>query len=203
MSESIFIRNTELVFSKEPVENAALLIIEKETSIQEICSYFWNKESQVLERRWIQADSPEEARVRWQKGLEFRRAAGGFVRNEQHEALLINRFGHWDLPKGHLKKKESPEAGAVREVEEECSITRPEVVVHLPKSYHVYAQKKHFVLKETTWFLMDYEGTETPKPQLEEHISDARWVPAHAIEDLMGETYASLVPVLTAGLAYL
>jgi hypothetical protein len=53
--------------------------------------------------------------------FEYREAAGGFVRNSNDESLFIYRFDKWDLPKGHLEIDETPEKGAVREVEENYS----------------------------------------------------------------------------------
>src|SRR5262245_43144571 len=50
-------------------------------------------------------------------------AAGGIVQNDKKELLFIHRLGKWDLPKGKIEKKESPETCAVREVEEETGVT--------------------------------------------------------------------------------
>src|SRR5438552_3294293 len=50
-------------------------------------------------------------------------AAGGVVQNEQQDLLFIFRLQKWDLPKGKIEPKETPEMAAVREVEEETGIT--------------------------------------------------------------------------------
>src|SRR5438034_5163464 len=46
-------------------------------------------------------------------------AAGGIVKNENAEVLMIFRRGRWDFPKGKLDRGEKLEDCAVREVEEE------------------------------------------------------------------------------------
>src|SRR5690606_28134115 len=60
-------------------------------------------------------------------------AAGGLVVKDG-KILMIYRLGVWDLPKGKLNKREEVEAGALREVEEECNI-QVEVVEKLPKTW--------------------------------------------------------------------
>ena len=46
-------------------------------------------------------------------------AAGGLVRNDNDEILLIHRRGKWDLPKGKLDEGETPEtlAGKIHALE--------------------------------------------------------------------------------------
>jgi hypothetical protein len=46
-------------------------------------------------------------------------ASGGIVFNQKNEILLIKRLGKWDLPKGKIKKSETLEECAIREIEEE------------------------------------------------------------------------------------
>ncbi len=124
-------------------------------------------------------------------------AAGGLVQNMAGELLFIKRLGFWDLPKGKLEKKETPENAAVREVEEECGLSGIEIVQPLNSTYHIYRSPFHkepnnLVLKETKWFLMNYSGTEVPQPQLEEDIEEVRWVAPNELESVMANTYESL-----------
>ena len=49
-------------------------------------------------------------------------AAGGWVKNEKGELLIIERNGKLDMPKGKLEFHEKIEDCAVREVEEECNV---------------------------------------------------------------------------------
>ena len=72
-------------------------------------------------------------------------AAGGAVINNER-ILLIKRFGYTDLPKGHIEHGENTEECAIREVEEECSITDVVVEKHLCDTYHIYLRSGHWHL---------------------------------------------------------
>ena len=116
-------------------------------------------------------------------------AAGGLVRNEQGDFLLIHRRGKWDLPKGKLAENESYEAAALREVEEECGIRKTEIIRPLLSTYHTYAYKDDLALKRTTWFEMLYTGSEAPKPQTSEDIKEVKWVSPEQVESYLEENY--------------
>jgi 8-oxo-dGTP pyrophosphatase MutT (NUDIX family) len=103
-------------------------------------------------------------------------AAGGFVINQLGEALFIFRRGHWDLPKGKLDAGETPRDAAIREVAEECGIEPPSIEAPLGMSYHIYKENDQLILKPTHWFLMRSTDTAEPQPQIEEDITEARWV---------------------------
>ncbi|WP_319592066.1 NUDIX domain-containing protein [uncultured Draconibacterium sp.] len=123
-------------------------------------------------------------------------AAGGVVKRDG-KLLFIFRNGKWDLPKGKIDKGESNETAALREVEEECGITNHFIVKTLPSTYHIYKSpyKKTFgqwVFKETFWFEMDYSGTETPVPQLEEGITNVRWFQPSELDVVLKNTYENL-----------
>ena len=55
------------------------------------------------------------------KDHNFIEAAGGLVQSNQ-KFLFIKRQDVWDIPKGKLEKNEEVEAGALREIEEECGV---------------------------------------------------------------------------------
>lgn len=121
------------------------------------------------------------------------KAAGGIVINHEQQLLGIFRLGVWDLPKGKLKKKESPEDGAIREVEEETGLSSLEIMKPLPSTFHIYTSRKgNAILKETYWFEMYYEGNETPVPQLEEDITEVKWFSKDDLHEVIESTYASL-----------
>ena len=102
-------------------------------------------------------------------------AAGGVVRNQEGEVLLIFKRDHWDLPKGKLDKGESREEAAVREVMEETGLSSVELGEYLGITYHTYRDaKKRRVLKYTYWYRMTAEK-EALEPQAEEGIEHAEW----------------------------
>lgn len=128
-------------------------------------------------------------------------AAGGLVRNSEGFFLFIRRLGVWDLPKGKIEKKETPERAAIREVEEECGISGLQIVRPLDSTWHIYRSPwikapENLVLKETKWFLMNYAGDEIPVPEVEEDIEEVRWFAPSDIEWVMEHTYSSLADLI-------
>lgn len=113
-----------------------------------------------------------------QESITFRiiRAAGGLVFNEKGEALFIFRKGKWDLPKGKLDENEPLEACAVREVEEETGLKNVLLKEFLITTYHTYTENGQQILKESHWYRMEVKGKQELKPQIEEEITEIRWV---------------------------
>lgn len=103
-------------------------------------------------------------------------AAGGVVYNKNKEILFIKRLGKWDLPKGKIEKGESLEQAALREVEEETSLTELILEEFINNTFHIYTERNgERVLKTTYWFRMTYLGEKPAKPQIEEGITDVSW----------------------------
>ncbi len=100
-------------------------------------------------------------------------AAGGLVMNEKKEFLFIYRGNKWDLPKGRIEEGESIKEAALREVNEECGVSKLVLKKFLLKTYHIFFQKNQLILKETHWFLMNTTMKGKLTPQLEEGISIA------------------------------
>jgi ADP-ribose pyrophosphatase YjhB (NUDIX family) len=124
-------------------------------------------------------------------------AAGGLVRNQKNEYLLIFRRGKWDLPKGKLDADESFMEAAVREVQEECGISDISITRQLLSTYHTYPFQDGLALKKTSWFEMMYRGSETPVPQTEEDIQEVRWVTEEQLASYLPDSYATVVDVFT------
>ncbi|MGG9971870.1 NUDIX hydrolase [Ferruginibacter sp. SUN002] len=123
-------------------------------------------------------------------------AAGGIVENEDNKLLFIYRLKKWDLPKGKVEEGEKIEECAVREVEEETGVTNITLKKKLGETYHTYnAYGKHF-LKTTHWYYMTCPTKQSIKPQVEEDISEIKWVSANAIDEPMKNTYPSIKDVL-------
>ena len=123
-------------------------------------------------------------------------AAGGLVWNKAGKILVIKRLGKWDLPKGKKNKEESTELCALREVSEECGIKEPELKNLLGITYHIYFLKSKLVLKETTWFKMLYSGNDQLIPQIEEDITEVRWLNPDEISVITKNTYPSITNIL-------
>jgi 8-oxo-dGTP pyrophosphatase MutT (NUDIX family) len=130
--------------------------------------------------------------------FNYVQAAGGLVFNEKNEFLVIHRNGKWDLPKGHLKKGERPEYGAMREVEEECGIGNLSITKPLSNTFHMY-ERNGLVLKKTFWYVMksNYSGDLTP--QLEEGIDKVEWKLKADIPILRKKSYPIINALLKKG----
>lgn len=131
------------------------------------------------------------------KSIKLIEAAGGLVRNERKECLVIFRNGVWDLPKGKIEEGEKTRKAAVREVEEECGIRVKKVGRKICKTYHVYQQRnQELALKKTHWYRMKAEGQDKLKPQKEEGITKACWFTKEKLSVLTQNTYPSITDVL-------
>ena len=140
---------TPLIHSKY---SDSSIIIKALKSKKTKCIYYYNSNSEKLMKH-LQKHFPEVE------------AAGGMVKNDNNQYLLIYRNGKWDLPKGHLEKKEMIVDGAVREVSEETGVLNLISKSILPTTYHIYKKNSQYRLKKTYWFLMtsSYEGKLEPQ----------------------------------------
>jgi len=127
-------------------------------------------------------------------------AAGGVViRN--NELLFIFRNEKWDLPKGKIDSVETAEQAALREVAEECGISGHQITKKLPSTFHIYQSpyKQTFgqwILKETHWFEMSYDGIEDGMPQDTENITEIRWFEINELDEVLTNTYESLKQII-------
>ena len=119
-------------------------------------------------------------------------AAGGLVFNEKNETLWIYRHDTWDLPKGKVEKNENLDEAAIREVKEECGVTRLRIVCPIEKTYHVYEHKGKHVLKITHWYKMYTDSNQKLKPQLEEHITQVVWMNTVKMRKALENTYDNI-----------
>ena len=123
-------------------------------------------------------------------------AGGGLVTNEFNEILFIFRRGHWDLPKGKLEKYETKKDAALREVEEETGIRNLVLGKKICITNHVYKNKsgkRH--IKKSYWYHMT-----APKmdliPQIEEDITEAKWMTMESFNSRERLVYSSIIKVL-------
>jgi len=130
-------------------------------------------------------------------------AAGGLVKNGNN-ILLIHRRGFWDLPKGKHEKGEGICETAVREVREECGLSKLKISgpVRIPPfghqyTFHTYVLKKKYILKRTWWFYME-TNEQILIPQQKEDIDQAVWVNKSEIDSYQSKVYASIREVLSA-----
>jgi 8-oxo-(d)GTP phosphatase len=118
------------------------------------------------------------------------KAAGGIV-SKKDKILMIFRFGKWDFPKGKFDKGESPEACALREVEEECAV-KVKLGEPISNTWHTYTQNRKSILKKTYWFSMHLVNDAAMKPQEEEGIEDIRWFSEADAKTALINSYPSM-----------
>lgn len=127
-------------------------------------------------------------------------AAGGVVLRK-NKILFIFRNGKWDLPKGKIEPGEKAAIAAVREVEEECGISGHKIVKQLPSTFHIYQSpyKKsegEWIFKETFWFEMKYTGSDSGTPQIDEGITEVRWLNRNELDTVLANTYENLKQII-------
>ncbi|MEM6263303.1 MAG: NUDIX domain-containing protein [Bacteroidota bacterium] len=103
-------------------------------------------------------------------------AAGGMVQDEAGNFLMIKSRDRWSLPKGRVEWREEVEDAAVREVEEETGIDDLEILQKLPSTYHTFPRGRKWILKTTHWYRMKSSSNTEPTPQLEEGITEVKWM---------------------------
>ena len=143
----------------------------------------------------------EKLKKEFFKKFTLVQAAGGLVKNEKDETLLIHRRGKWDLPKGKLDKGESLEECAIREVEEETGLKKIKLIAPLLITYHTYHEGTKFVLKESHWYMMKTKSDQRLIPQTEEDIHEIKWIGDKELKPYLKNTFPSIADVLLAGLA--
>ena len=122
---------------------------------------------------------------------DFIIAAGGLVVNELDQLLVIHRNGMWDLPKGKVEPGEAITDAAVREVEEETGLQNIELKDLIVKTYHTYTMNGKTVLKETHWYDM-LAPKQALRPQQEENITEAKWLPKADLPEILKHTYDNI-----------
>ena len=128
--------------------------------------------------------------------LKVIKAAGGIVSNEENNYLFIFRKGKWDLPKGKIDTGEKTKVAAIREVEEECGIKVTSAGKKACKTYHIYEMGGKVILKKTTWYKMTAENQPDLVPQIEEDITEARWIAKSNFNIVLENTYPLIEEVM-------
>lgn len=96
--------------------------------------------------------------------MRVERSAGGVVFRPEGETpsilMVLDRFGRWSFPKGHVEPGESDEEAALREIEEETGVSG-RVVGDLAVTRHRFlAADREEVEKEVHYFLVEATGGE-------------------------------------------
>lgn len=128
-------------------------------------------------------------------------AAGGIV-NNNNKILMIYRRNIWDLPKGKVDKSETIKNAAIREVKEECGLSKLKIIRKLPPTFHIYKSDNEKILKKTHWFEMICDKDSKLNPQLSENITDIKWMSKNEITKIKNKMYYSLIDLLEKYFVY-
>ena len=183
----VFINDSVLVFTDNPSAQS-----QKFTGKEQLEQLIAQLEDGSLQEVILQTENLEAAFEIFADSYTLIEAAGGLVFNAKVELLMIHRLGKWDLPKGKIEPREEIKTAAVREVEEECGISAPQIKRRLPNTYHTYRLKGKPILKRTYWFEMFYQGNESLIPQEEEDITTTKWCAALEVEQNLENTYGNI-----------
>ena len=123
-------------------------------------------------------------------------AGGGIVRNDENKILFQFRRGKWDLPKGKLEQGEKIEDCAVREVEEETGLHDIQLGELVGVTNHFYKEKGKEMEKETHWFAMKVSGSQELVPQLEEDITELRWVAQNELKNYLQNSFKNIEEIV-------
>ncbi len=130
-------------------------------------------------------------------------AAGGLVENNNGEVLMIYRKNKWDLPKGKIELHEEKIKAAEREVKEETGINNfaVETLINFyvwkqEFTTHAYWESQKRILKNTYWFKMKSADDAPFIPQLEEGITEVKWIKQNQVSELLKNSFASVADVM-------
>jgi 8-oxo-dGTP pyrophosphatase MutT (NUDIX family) len=140
----------------------------------------------------------EQLKKAFFKKFTLIQAAGGLVKNNEDNMLMIFRRGKWDLPKGKLDKGEKIEDCAIREVEEETGLKNVKLNSPLLVTYHTYHEGTKFILKESHWFSMTIRGEQKLIPQTTEDISDIKWIGPGDINSYLPKSFPLISDIVEA-----
>lgn len=187
----VFVNEKKLSFTQKPDQVEKKIPFEGISSLEIALDLLENTSTPEIN---VYSDRLEEMWEKFSGMFRIIEAAGGIVCNKYRKILFIKRLGKWDLPKGKIEKGESLEEAALREVEEETGLKNMEIQQFLNTTYHIYTERNgEKILKTTHWFLMDYHGNETPKPQIEEGISKVEWKDQQEIDKtVIGNTFRNI-----------
>ena len=189
------------------LNNRVVVLTDKNIISQAVNNVFENRKTLSKQLKWFEESDDERMYITHSdlnelfghvaRCFKYIEAAGGLVTLSDGRILLIERLGKWDLPKGKAEKGEPLQETALREVVEECGLkTAPKITGELTHTFHTYHRDGRHILKHTAWYTMRYDGDENLRPQFDEDITQAVWMPQDRLNFVLQNTYESIKRVL-------
>ncbi|MFH0927383.1 MAG: NUDIX domain-containing protein [Candidatus Micrarchaeota archaeon] len=119
------------------------------------------------------------------------------VGKNRYFLLMHYKAGHWDFPKGHVERGETCAQTAMRELEEETSINRIEIVPGFGYEYaYEFGKEGGKKTKKVTFMLA---RTSQIKTRISHEHVGARWVPyKRAVKMLTFENAKKMIEAANA-----
>jgi len=128
--------------------------------------------------------------------------AGGVVycrdKDDYKFVLILDAYGKWTLPKGHIEKEESQEQAAVREIKEETGLKDVQIGEKIGETdYEVHQPQKPAFFKRIYFYLMETDF-QPLTPQEGEEVQDVCW--ATREEALSKISYENVIKIFQIAL---
>ncbi len=195
----IFIKDKPLILSdnkEEYKEVESSIFLSSDTKEELLFGIDALQNQEKVESLFVYSENLQLLWEKFREDYNFIECAGGIVKNNHGETLLIFRNEIWDLPKGKIESGEDVEAAALREVQEECGLNDLEITGSAGETFHTYSEGETNFLKRTSWFNMEYTGDDEPIPQTSEGISKIQWFSDEEMDKPSEHMYSSLKDLL-------
>ena len=133
-------------------------------------------------------------------GLVFKRGKRGIS-----FAMMVDSYGKWTFPKGHVEAGESIAEAAARETLEELGLDEIRLVESLGKVdiwfLDRFVKKGKLIHKDIHYFLFE-TAIQTPlSPQYAERVQQVAWVPEAKV--LQRSFYTDMIPIIERALSFI
>lgn len=190
----VFINDTPIILTNRRIEDAHHeVFLLKEVDINYLIE---RVQKNNLKKACLYHKNEKKLIKNLKKKIDYMKAAGGLVVNQEGKFLFIYRNGKWDLPKGRKEKGETVEVAAMREIEEETGVNSLQIDRFLDKTYHIFKRNGSYKLKITHWFLMHTDFKGKTNPETKEGIEQAVWLTADEAREKLSKSYANIASLL-------
>jgi 8-oxo-dGTP pyrophosphatase MutT (NUDIX family) len=202
-SYKVFIEDKPLLITEKLIDSNSLevrTLLASESSKNEIQTVCNRLKTDEFDKAIIISKSAKKTFKLFKECYNLAEAAGGLVIDSEKRYLIMFRNGKWDLPKGKIESGETIKKAAKREVKEECGLKKLKILSPLITTYHTYERKGKSYLKPTYWFMMSIPDTQKGIAQLEEGITELKWVSLDELKKYSKKSYFTIQMVIKEAL---
>lgn len=132
-------------------------------------------------------------------GVVFKRTPRGVF-----FAVMLDSYGKWAFPKGHVENGEALEETAARETLEELGLDQIRLLEYLGKIdiwfRDRFEKQGALIHKDIHYYLFEAPEHSVLRPDPSQHAYEARWINSKRV--LQTSSYSDMVPILQRGLSY-